>query len=262
MKKIPVILIIALCLAMVAMPAALAKNEPNDHAGPAGTPAAGVTPGQDSRPAPGGTGMNTTGSRDTNKGEGTAGPSGQGMLPGNETPKVGAENAVTPQRTISGGGNTDNKDKGQPNAAATATTKTNTPVRAGWTTNPNQVREAAHAMIALETRAGGIGPQVSEIARTFNNSAGTSEQLQNRIENRDFISAFLFGGDKDAATQMTALTVQNRAAIQTLQNLMNSADLDADTKAALEQQIQVMQAEQDRLDALAAQAQAQHGLFG
>jgi len=251
-KKVLVFLIIAACLVMITTPVTAANDGRGDHASLTGAPAMNATHDNDVRGMPDESRMNTTHTRETTR------AGGPGGLTGNETHNAGTGTDTPVKRTISDQGDDNQKDAGHPNT----TYHNATPVRAGWTKNPNQVRNAVHSLLDMGNTTGGIGPQVSAIARDVNNSASSSEQLENRIENRDFISRFLFGGDKDAAGQLTTLTAQNRASIQKIQQLMNTTTLAADTQATMDEQLQVLLAEQDRLDALASQARQEHGLFG
>ncbi len=136
------------------------------------------------------------------------------------------------------------------------------PVRAGWTKNENAVRTAVHNLLAMENRTGGIGPQVSAIARDFNNSGQSSDQLEAEIHSRGTIARFLVGGDAKAATELANITAENRIRIQQLQQLVTGANLDPDTRALFEEQIAALQAEQDRLDALVASERKDRGLLG
>ncbi|PKL70488.1 MAG: hypothetical protein CVV30_03805 [Methanomicrobiales archaeon HGW-Methanomicrobiales-1] len=132
----------------------------------------------------------------------------------------------------------------------------------GLERNQNEVREAVHALLAMENRTGGIGPQISAIARQFNNSAIASQQYEERIKNRDMFSLFFFGGDQQAAAELANLTVQNQARISEIGDLMNTTTLDADTRAQMELQIQILQQQLAQEQQLIAQAQQNKGLFG
>jgi hypothetical protein len=128
--------------------------------------------------------------------------------------------------------------------------------------NDNDVRSAVHTLLAMDNVTGGIGPQVSALARDFNNSAGSTQQLETRITNRDAFSKFFFGGDHDAAGELVTMTAQNRARIRQIQELMNGTAMDADTRGMMDQQLQVLLGEQDRLDQLASLTVQDRGLFG
>ncbi len=128
--------------------------------------------------------------------------------------------------------------------------------------NQNEVRLAVHTLLAMENLTGGIGPQVSAIAREFNNSAQANLAYEERIQNRDTFSRLLFGGDRAAAAQINQTLAQNQARIEQLTQLMQGADLDPDTQQLMQEQLQVLQMEQDRLRLLVQQETANRGLFG
>jgi hypothetical protein len=137
-----------------------------------------------------------------------------------------------------------------------------TPARAGWTKNPNEVRLAVHTLLAMENLTGGIGTQVSSIARDFNNSAQKTWQLEARIESRDAFSRFLFGGDRASAAELAGLTVQNENRIRQIEQLVNDGTLDSATRAMLEEQLRILEAENTRLGQLSELELQDRGLLG
>jgi len=62
--------------------------------------------------------------------------------------------------------------------------------------NQNQVRIAVHTLLATEKVIGGIGPQVSAIAREFNNSVMATIQAEERIRERSWFNRLLLGGER------------------------------------------------------------------
>ena len=143
-----------------------------------------------------------------------------------------------------------------------ASSENETGVPPGWVRNPNKVRDAVHTLLAMENRTGGIGPQISAIAREFNNSAGTRQQDEDRITNQDAISRFFFGGDRGAAAELANLTVENQARISEIEDLMNTTTLDAGTRAVMDEQIQLLQQNVAFDRQLAAKAQQDRGILG
>lgn len=130
--------------------------------------------------------------------------------------------------------------------------------------NANQVRLAVHSMLAMEDLVGGIGRNVSEIARGFNNSVKTTLMAEEKIQKKGGFARFFTGGDKEAAEELEAQVEQNRARIQELKQLMENCDDDCDeeVKTMLQEQVQNMEQEQNRLDELAKSEKARKGLFG
>ncbi|MGC9310427.1 MAG: hypothetical protein ACP5E4_01745 [Candidatus Aenigmatarchaeota archaeon] len=126
--------------------------------------------------------------------------------------------------------------------------------------NQNQVRIAVHAFLAMEDLEGGIGKNVSAIAREFNNSVEKTIQAEEKIQKRNQISRLLFGGDKNAANTLQNELNQNRVRIQELNRLIFRCD--GETKALLQEQLQNMEQEQERLRQVAEDEKKSKGLLG
>jgi hypothetical protein len=127
--------------------------------------------------------------------------------------------------------------------------------------NENEVRLAVHTLLEMENVSGGIGRNVSAIAREFNNSASSAKTFEGRIRNRNTITRFLFGGDRDAAREIANLTARNRDRILELEQILTGSSLDADSRALMEDQVLIMQKEQERLDQLSKREQEDRGFF-
>jgi hypothetical protein len=143
-----------------------------------------------------------------------------------------------------------------------ATLDNKSAVRQGWTKNENEVRLAVHTLLAMENFTEGIGPQVSAIAREFNNSANSTQRLEERIRNRDAFSRFFFGGDRDAATELANITAQNQVRIGQIRQIMNTTTLDTETRTMMDEQLQVLQQQVTQEQQLSAQEQQDRGMFG
>jgi hypothetical protein len=128
--------------------------------------------------------------------------------------------------------------------------------------NENEVRIAVTTLLDVEDLSGGIGRNVSAIARDFNNSASSTRKLEDRIQSRNSFVRLLFGGDRDAARELAAQTAQNNARITELQRLISSATLNSEVRAVIEDQVRIVQKDQDRLAQLATREQEDRGLFG
>ncbi|HEX3001211.1 MAG TPA: hypothetical protein VHN82_02410 [Methanoregula sp.] len=146
--------------------------------------------------------------------------------------------------------------------ALNATLRNATPVRAGWTTTGNDVWLAVHTLLAMENIMGGIGPQVSAVAREFNNSAQQSWQLEERIRNRDMVSRFFFGGDQVSAAELDRLIVSNQNRIRQIEQLMADDSLDQETRTMLQEQLAIMEQENTRLGQVSSAEQQNRGIFG
>jgi hypothetical protein len=128
--------------------------------------------------------------------------------------------------------------------------------------NENEVRIAVTTLLDVENMSGGIGRNVSAIARDFNNSASSIRKIEDRIQSRSSFVRLFFGGDREAARELANQTSQNNARIVELQQLINSAPLDTEVRAVIEDQIRIIQQEQVRLQQLSTREQEDRGLFG
>jgi hypothetical protein len=127
--------------------------------------------------------------------------------------------------------------------------------------NGNEISKAVHALLAMENRTGGIGPQISAIAQEFNNSLPASWRSEETIRNRGAIVSFLFGSDKAAVAEIANLTAANQARVVQINQVLASLSLDSETRAMLEAQIQIMERETTRLNETAIQAKKNRGIF-
>ena len=138
--------------------------------------------------------------------------------------------------------------------------------------NQNTVREAVHALLSMEDlltteelvrgNSKGIGPQVSAIAREFNNSVDKTIQAEEKIQKRNKLVKFFFGGDEEAAENILQETNKNQEKIQQLKNLYQDCDCDAEVKNIIQEQIQNIEREQNRLGQLAQKEKSNKRIFG
>ncbi len=109
----------------------------------------------------------------------------------------------------------------------------------------------------------GIGPQVSEYAREFNNSLQAQIQAEERIANRNAVIRLFAGGDKEAAGILKQETIQNQERIQQMQQLITQCqECDPQLRALLQTELQQMELQQTRLQQLAQTERQDRGLFG
>lgn len=131
----------------------------------------------------------------------------------------------------------------------------------GIVENANPVRLGVHALLASKVLLGGIGPQVSQIAKEMNNSIATTTNAEAEIQARGFWTTLLFGGDSAAADVISQEVARNQQNIDRLTALLNQANVSADIQVTLKAQIAAIQDAQARLQALAQSEQSQWGLF-
>ncbi|MFH1450620.1 MAG: hypothetical protein ABIF92_01420, partial [archaeon] len=127
--------------------------------------------------------------------------------------------------------------------------------------NQNTVREAVHAMLEMKEELGGIGQRVSEIARNFDNSVEKTIQLEAKVQEKSALKKFFFGGDEETGEELEAEVEQNQERIRELKQLHDECECDDEMKAMLQEQIQNMEQEQERL-ATVAKKEKSKGIFG
>ena len=128
--------------------------------------------------------------------------------------------------------------------------------------NQNQVRLAVHTLLAMEDLVGGIGQNVSRIAREFNNSVQATIRAEEKIQTRSGLARFFLGGDEEAAQELEQETNQSQLRIQELKQLMEECECDEGVRAMMQEQIQNMEQEQTRLQELTQNEKKSKGLFG
>jgi len=128
--------------------------------------------------------------------------------------------------------------------------------------NQNTIREAVHTFLSSEDLIGGIGKQVSEIAQEFNNSVQKTIQAEEKIQKRSKFIKFLIGGVKDTAQELKQEVLKNKEKIQELKGLEEQNFTQTEIKELLQEQIQNLEQEQNRLGQLADKEISKKGIFG
>ncbi len=127
--------------------------------------------------------------------------------------------------------------------------------------NANEVRLAVHGLLASRDLLGGIGQQVSEIAKSMNDSVATTTNAEAKIQSRGFFIRLLFGGDSAAADAISQAVERNQEHIDDLMELLGEANVSVDMQAVLTAQIAALQEAQVRLRNLAQKERKMWGLF-
>ncbi len=127
--------------------------------------------------------------------------------------------------------------------------------------NENPVRLAVHSLLASKDLLGGIGGQVSAIARQMNYSIASTTSAEAQIQSRGFLTKLFFGGDTAAAQVITEQVTQNQQRIDDLTKLLAQANISVNVQTILKAQITALQEAQARLQVLAQQQQHMWGLF-
>lgn len=127
--------------------------------------------------------------------------------------------------------------------------------------NANEVRLAVHTLLASKELLGGIGPQVSEIAKQMNDSVATTTNIEAKVRSRGFLARLLFGGDRAAGEALAREVEKNQQRIGELTEFLGRANVPANIQAILEAQLDALKEAQARLQELADTEQNQWGLF-
>lgn len=128
--------------------------------------------------------------------------------------------------------------------------------------NQNEVRTAVQAMQMLGNMSGGIGKEVSAIAKEFNNSVQKTLQAETQIEKKGGLARLFTGGDAKAAETLEK-EVQTRAQELTqLKTQAQTCDCEQGVKEMLQEQIKTLEQEQTRLGELAQKEKSKKGILG
>jgi hypothetical protein len=257
MKKIIGILIFIICLSACAMPVMAEKEDAGVHATLTIIPGSNHTPNDNGKKIVEDVRTNITAARETIKSE------AEDIKSGIRENVTAIKTGLDDKRSAVARNISDLREsKRQKLEELNQSLQRESPERRVWVKNHNEVRIAVHTLLSMEDRTGGIGQNISAIAREFNNSVNMSEKLEQKIQDRSGIMRVFVGGDRDAAGQLANITSQNQARIQKIQQLISTATLDPDVRAFLEEQLQAMQNEETRLEQLATREQQDRGLFG
>jgi predicted ribosome quality control (RQC) complex YloA/Tae2 family protein len=128
--------------------------------------------------------------------------------------------------------------------------------------NQNSVRMGAEAFIIADDETGGLGENVSQIAREFNNSVEVTIQAEERIRSRSGVVRVFIGGDEVAAREIEREVIQNENRIRELEQIIQQCACDEEIKLLLQEQLQMMEQEQERLRNLADDELEDKGIVG
>ena len=127
----------------------------------------------------------------------------------------------------------------------------------------NRVRIAVHTLLAMEGMEGGIGPEVSKIARDFNNSSKKTEASEIKIKEKSPFYRFFTGGEKESAQVLLAEVKSNEERIAKLKKLRDKiSPKKKEIRDKISEQINIIGEEQSRLAKLAESESKARGLFG
>ena len=126
-----------------------------------------------------------------------------------------------------------------------------------------QVDVALYALTNTGNLTGSSGPELTRLSAEINNSYGDALQAKQQIKSRSSFMRMLLGGDREVAGLLIQYADQNQQRIQQMEQLLaNCSDCDPQVRTMLEEQVQVLSQEQNRLLTLGQQEEGDRGLFG
>jgi hypothetical protein len=126
-----------------------------------------------------------------------------------------------------------------------------------------QVNVALYALSTTGNLTGSAGPELTRLAAEINNSYGNALLAEQQMNTRSSFMRMLIGGDQEAAGLLIQYADQNQQRIQQIEQLLtNCSDCDPQVRVILEEQVQVLSMEQNKLATLGQQEQSDRGLFG
>ena len=123
------------------------------------------------------------------------------------------------------------------------------------------VASFVQSLLADANRDGGIGAQVRAVAQHQNDTASTTADAMSKVENRSKLLTILFGADWNNLSAVKAQINATQNDIATLQVALDKAT-DAQVKADLSAQIQVLQQEEARMQAFVDAHESGFSLLG
>ncbi len=125
----------------------------------------------------------------------------------------------------------------------------------------NAVASFVQGLLAVADRESGIGQEVRVIAQQQNNIKVRTSDLINAVENRNKVKTFLIGTSYKNLGELRSQMVQARNQVEQLKKLSESAE-NEQSKIELQNQIQVLEQEQTRINDFITQNESQFSLFG
>lgn len=116
------------------------------------------------------------------------------------------------------------------------------------------------SLLTVADREGGIGQQVRTIAQEQNNLKDRAADIIYAVENRNKVKTFFIGTSYKNLGELRSQMVQTRNQIEQLKKLMVEAN-DQD-KTELQNQIQLLEQEQTKINDFIVQNESKFSLFG
>ncbi|MCX6764486.1 MAG: hypothetical protein NTU58_02140 [Candidatus Nealsonbacteria bacterium] len=116
-------------------------------------------------------------------------------------------------------------------------------------------------LLQVANREEGIGQEVRVIAQQQNQSASTTIQAMEKVQARSKVKTFFFGSDYKNLGALRSETVQTKNRLEQLNRLMVNVQNEGD-KTEFQNQIQVLEQEQTRIESFIKAQEGKFSLFG
>lgn len=128
--------------------------------------------------------------------------------------------------------------------------------------NQKMAQVAVQTMESTASMFGKSEANISKISNEIKNSFEVTTRAEERIRSKSGFVKFFTGGDNEAAGLIAQEIVRNENRIRELNRLIEESDLDPQTKAILQEQVQNIEQEQIRLKILAEEQIQNKGILG
>ena len=125
----------------------------------------------------------------------------------------------------------------------------------------SEVADAVQKMVQAEPKIGGIGPQVSQLARDYNASSKNVDMAREKIQQRNRVMKFFMGNDMSEVAKMEQEYAQNQVRVASMKTLVQRVT-NAAERTALQNEIAALEQEQTQLRLEINAAKEEKGLFG
>lgn len=123
------------------------------------------------------------------------------------------------------------------------------------------VSNFVQSLLSVADREEGIGEQVRVIAQQQNQSASTTVQAMEKVQTRSKVKTFFLGSDYKNLGTLRSEMVQTESRLEQLNKLVENTQNDAD-KTELQNQVQVLEQEQVKIESFLKTNENQFSLFG
>ena len=105
---------------------------------------------------------------------------------------------------------------------------------------------------------------MSQLGEQVQTSLASLAEAEEKIQTRSAFKRFFVGGDSEAVEKIKQLVESNQNRITEMKQILTAcgADCDGEVKTELQTQLELVEQEQNRIDAVAQQEQEKKGMFG